>query len=231
MKTNSIKKTRELFKEVNKVIWDCDNTIWIHRKDEGNIIANYFGIDDTEELNKEYFTMFSIFDQIFSNKKVKRNKLVAIAEEHMPILKKYNIPTETFINEWMTIQTSFLNTDIYAVLDYLNKRGYDNLILTDWFSETQYFNLELYGILDYFIKISTCDNQYLKNNPKSAKRILKPGRENEYVIIGDSLNSDIAFATHSGIKSIWFNPEEKENNTKFIPTAQVKSLSEICLLL
>ena len=227
----SNKDIKSEFRSVRKVIWDCDNTIWIHRKDEVNIIADYFGIKDIEEFGIEYFDTFNIFYESFVNEKAKKEKLVDIVEKALPILKKYGIDSSEFVKGWSTIETSFLNSDVFEVLDYLTKKKYENLILTDWFEETQYHNLKLYGLLDYFSQISTCDDQYLKTNPKSAQRIIKKGREEEYVIIGDSLKSDIAFASHSGIKSIWFNPEGRINTTNFIPTLQIKRLSEIYLIL
>ena len=54
------------------------------------------------------------------------------------------------------------------------------------------------------------------------------GYEKEYVIIGDSLKNDIAFANHAGIRSIWFNPKCKKNKSQYKPTMQVTSLYEVC---
>jgi FMN phosphatase YigB (HAD superfamily) len=82
-------------------------------------------------------------------------------------------------------------------------------------------------LLNYFEKISASDNQYLKTNPKSSERIVGQARKNEYVIIGDSLTSDIAFANRNNIKSIWYNRLGKENNTEFIPTIEIRDLREI----
>lgn len=50
-------------------------------------------------------------------------------------------------------------------------------------------------------------------------------------MVGDSLEHDIAFAMNSKIRSIWFNPEYKNNNTKYKPTVEISSLLEICRML
>ena len=50
-------------------------------------------------------------------------------------------------------------------------------------------------------------------------------------MIGNSLEHDIAFARNAGIRSIWFNPEYKNNNTKFRPTIEISSLLHICRIL
>lgn len=39
--------------------------------------------------------------------------------------------------------------------------------------------------------------------------------------------SDIAFADHAKIKSIWFNREKKTNNTTYIPSFEIISLLEV----
>ena len=49
----------------------------------------------------------------------------------------------------------------------------------------------------------------------SAEGLIKPGKEEQYIIIGDSVSSDIAFAHHSGIRSIWFNKNGESENVIF----------------
>ncbi|MBR5322771.1 MAG: YjjG family noncanonical pyrimidine nucleotidase [Clostridia bacterium] len=50
---------------------------------------------------------------------------------------------------------------------------------------------------------------------------------NEVVIIGDSLTSDISGGGSYGLKTIWFNPLDKELPSKLSPTFTVKDLREI----
>lgn len=47
------------------------------------------------------------------------------------------------------------------------------------------------------------------------------------IIIGDSLTSDIKGGINSGIKTIWYNPEQLKNTTEFIPDYEIAELSEI----
>ena len=46
-------------------------------------------------------------------------------------------------------------------------------------------------------------------------------------MIGDSVTSDICFAHNAGIKSIWFNRNEKANETPYKPTFEVPSLLDV----
>lgn len=230
-----MRKTRhrrnKKFRSVKYVIWDLDNTIWIHREDEYKIVSDLFNIPDAEKMKEQYYKIFPAYDFSFRNKKVKKEKFKAIVKYHMPILEEHGISIEEFMNSWMTLQTNYVNENIYQVLDYLRKYNYKNYVLSDWFEETQIYNLREYGLLEYFEEINASDNQYLKTNPKSSNRIINPYKKEEYVIIGDSLTSDIAFANRNGIKSIWYNRLGKENNTEFKPTMEINDLIEICDIL
>lgn len=50
---------------------------------------------------------------------------------------------------------------------------------------------------------------------------------NQTIMIGDSLTADILGAKNYGLKSIWFNPYQKENKTGVIPEFIVKTLLQI----
>ena len=215
-------------RKVRNVIWDLDNTIWMHRADEHVMVSELFNIPDTEKMKEQYFKIFPAYDFSFRNKKVKKEKFKAIIRYHMPILEEHGIDIDEFMNSWMTFQTTYLNDGVYEVFEYLKKRNYKNYVLIDWFEETQIHNLKEYDLLDYFEEISASDNQYLKTNPKSSQRLIDSRKINKYVIIGDSLISDIAFANRNHIKSIWYNKSGKENNTEFRPTIEIRDLREIC---
>jgi len=215
-------------KNLKVIIWDCDNTIWIHRKDEQKIIAEEFGIPETEELTKQYFSMFENFDKSFRHEKVTYAKIVKLVEKSMPILQEHSITPKEFLDKWMPLETSFLNEEALETIKCLKERGYQNIILTDWLYLSQIKLLRKYGIMPYIDCVYTCDDQYLKKNPKSVSRVIKKGYEKDYVIIGDSLKSDIAFGNYAGIRSIWFNPNREKNITRFIPTTEVVSLLEVC---
>lgn len=214
-------------KNIKVVIWDCDNTIWIHRKDEENIVAQELGIPVTQEFNDQYFNMFEKFEEFFEHKRITDERIVKFISKSMPILSSYNITAEEFLKKWLPLNTSFLNEDALETIKYLKEKGYENIVLTDWIWSSQVKLLKHYGIYDYMDRVYTCDGQYLKKNPKSVSRIVKKGHEKDYVIVGDSLKSDIAFANNAGIRSIWYNPYHKENKTKYYPTTEVTSLLEV----
>ena len=85
--------------------------------------------------------------------------------------------------------------------------------------------------MDYIDKIYGCENAYFKNNPEKViqmtEQLQLAERKDEYIMIGDSLKSDIFFAKKLGIKSVWFNPKKKKNDTNIIPDIEVQSLIEL----
>lgn len=223
-------KKRNL-KRIRTIIWDCDNTIWLHRKDEVKIISKYFKITNIEELENQYFELLRQFDVFFRDKKVTFEKITKLIERYLPIIKEYEYNAENFLEEWLTIETSFLNEDALEAIKYLDSKGFTNVILTDWFWDSQIRQLKKYGILPYIKEIHTCDDTYLKSNPKSKSRVIKDGYEDEYLMVGDSLSSDIAFANMAKIQSVWFNPNFKENDTQYKPTYEINSMLELCKIL
>ena len=215
--------------KVRIVIWDCDNVMWFHKPEETKILAKALKIEEVEELNAEFFSMINMFNTYFADKKVTLKEYYKIIEEEMPILYFYDITPAYFRHIWgnMKFEISELNKDILVIMQYLNGKTIKNIIKTDWWKDIQIGLLKEYGILEFIEKLHCCDNSFLKCNPLSAQEIIKPGREEEYVIIGDSLTSDIAFAKHAGIKSIWLNREGKKNNTPYEPTIEITSLLEV----
>ena len=86
---------------------------------------------------------------------------------------------------------------------------------------------KIYTIFDYMEKIYSCEGHYLKKNPLSIARVIKPKNREDSILIGDSLSSDIAFANNAGVDSIWFNPSRTKNLTSLKPTFEITSLLEV----
>ena len=131
----------------------------------------------------------------------------------MPILDIYGITPEKFmkIHNELSFRVNEFNPDILKVMEHLRNKNIKSIVKSDWWRETQEGLLHKFGVLDYVEELHCCDGAYLKSNPQSVKGIIKPGREEEYVIIGDSLASDVCFAEYAGIKSIWFNRLGEKN--------------------
>lgn len=216
--------------KVRTIIWDCDGVLWFHKKEEHQILAKSLGITEHEELRVEFFSMLYSFNKYFVNKKVTLSEYYKIIEQKMPILFFYNISPKRFMEVYkeMKLLAIDFNNSVLLVMENLRQKGLKQIIITDCLQEIQVRILKEYGVLNYIERLYCCDGRYLKSNPLSAKEIIKAGSEQENIIIGDTLSSDIAFASHSGIKSIWFNKDGKQkNDTQYKPDFEVQSLLEV----
>lgn len=213
---------------IRTLIWDCDGTIWKHVEHEAEIVTKELGIPLTERFSDEYFKMIENIESHFEHQKVTKTAYIDLIQKCMPILLENGIKADEFFDEWMMIETSELNEGARETIEYFYSKGYKNIVLTDMPYVKQVSLLEKYGVLQYIKEVHAGDDNYLKRHQKSTKRVIENGHEKEYVIIGDSIKNDIAFANNSGIKSIWFNPECKKNKSEYKPTMQVTSLYEVC---
>lgn len=215
-------------KGISTIIWDCDYTIWMHQKNELEaIISKAVGIPYTEELKRQYLEFFVAFRKKFEEERVTFEEVAKVIQESMPILSEYGVTGEEFLYKWNHSESGIENKEAKKVLEYQKQKGYNIVVLTDWFLDSQIILLKKFGLFQYVKKIYACDNEHIKPHIKASERIIKPGDESQYVIIGDSLKSDIALANKAKIRSIWYNPYKSENTTPYIPTAEVISLLEV----
>lgn len=213
--------------KVRTIIWDCDNVMWFHKKEEPQILAEALKISEVEEFSSEFYDFIEKFLVYFKNKKVNMKETLKLIEETMPIVVSiYNITPEKFLKTFneKKLETNDLNNDTLIVMEYLRSKGIKCIIKSDWFRSGQEILLKAYGILEYIEELHCCDNSYLKCCPEAVHELIKPGQEEQYVIIGDSLECDIAFAKYAGIKSIWLNKNHKENRTAYKPDFEITSL-------
>ena len=215
-------------KEIRTVIWDCDGVLWENAKNL-KIVAKDLEIKNGEEFSEQCYAFFNVFLDYFKNKKANMAETLQVMEKSMPILGIHSVSPMAFLRALndAKLKTCQFNDDAIIVMQYLQSKGIKNIIKTDWWREAQEIVLYHYGVMEYIEELHCCDGAYLKTNPKSAVDLIKKGREDSYLIIGDSIKCDIAFAEHADIKSIWYNPYNKENATQMKPTYEVTSLLEV----
>lgn len=216
-------------KKVKKryILWDLDGTLWRHKKNEIRLMAKNTGIPYTRRLEEQFFYMIGRFNIEFSTKIVTQEGISELIERTMPELFFRNVSGKQFLDAWSHTQTNILNSDTTYVLKKIMEKGIQNIIVTDWILYTQVSQMKHFGIIQYIKKIYSCENSYTKRNPKLVSKIIKEGREDDYIIIGDSLTSDILFAKNANIESVWYNPNKIHNETSLQPTYEITSLLEV----
>lgn len=211
----------------NYIYWDLDGTLWQHKKHEVKLICNNLGILYSIELEEEFYYMIEEFNRHFTTRKVTQEEICQIIERTMPKLYVAGISGRQFLDAWCTTECNEINKNAKKILQEMSELGKQNNVLTDWLWHCQVSQMREFGILNYIENVYSCEGHFLKKNPKSIARVIKPGTEKESIIIGDSLSSDIAFANNSGISSIWYNPSKTKNLTDYKPTFEVTSLMEV----
>lgn len=220
-------------KKIRTFIWDLDETVWLHLKNQGEIIASLLKIKEKEKFAQQYSQMWKDFLPEFENKEATYSIIEKYMEEKIPILRTNHLSGTDFLqvikNEKKQLEE--VNEEAIELLQYLKQKGYRNISITDFFASYQEKALEDMGAHIYIEKVYGCDDGYMKNNHNKVALItekleLEKKRE-EFIIIGDSLISDIFFANALGIKSVWYNRKGVRNTTSHIPTLEVQSLLEL----
>lgn len=126
-------------KKVRTVIWDCDNLMWLHKKEETEIMAKELGISDTEEFSTQFFDMIECFNTHFTKTKVNKKEIYYIIECTMPILYFYGITPKQFMDRWrkLKFEINEFNPETLTVLEYLQEKGIKSIIKSDWLREVQ----------------------------------------------------------------------------------------------
>lgn len=219
-------------KNIRTIIWDLDETVWFYNENEAQVLCEKLNIDEVESFKKQYYETLGSLNKHFKDVIVTYEGMQQFISENMPILRLYGISDGEFLETTRDQKKKFitLNHEAVEIMKYFYKKGLKNISITDWFREHQEHALKTLNLHSYIQKIYGCDNDYLKCSTKKAEIISKEvimQKPEEFLMIGDSLSSDIFFANELGIKSIWYNRKGKANQTGNIPTMEVQSLLQL----
>lgn len=217
-----------MFKDVNRVIFDLDNTIFKHdAESEFKIICEKLKLPYNEIVVAQLCDFFNKNERYIKGKRVTKSYMGYVAEELIPMLKIKRIRGVEFIEVLNGIDTTSLMEGSIEVLEYLSEKGYMIIALSNWFLDHQYMVMKKLNISDYFERVYTWDDFYAKPDKRSLQRIINNNDEKEYVLIGDNLTNDILFAKSNGIKSIWFNSFKSDEMLEFNGAVEINSLNQI----
>lgn len=219
-------------KNVRTIIWDLDETLWFYKNNETEVLCKKLNIDDLETFTEQYYEMWGSLNEYFKNIIVTYEGIRQWIFEKMPILRLYAVSEEEFLKAIREEKQKFITVNYEAVeiMNYVSKKGIRNISITDWLIDEQVYTLKKLNLHTYIREIYGCDDAYLKSSTKKVEEIARKilmGKHEEFLIIGDSLSSDIFFANQLGIKSVWYNRKGKNNETQNTPTIEVKSLLEL----
>jgi len=224
-------------KKYKNILIDLDDTLLDFKK------AEQFAFKQLLKINglDNYDTYFKLYHKInlklwadFEKGLITKEKLAVerFAKTFSKISKlNYQIMNEQFM---MFISTaSFPIEGSYELLKYLRKK-YKIYIVSNGIKNLQILRLNhsrMMGIIDGYVfsEETSAPKPHLAYFDFLFKKYQLDFKPSDFIIIGDSLSSDIQGALNLGIDSIWFNPKLEKLNSK--STYTVNKLDEIMNIL
>ncbi|NLM13759.1 MAG: noncanonical pyrimidine nucleotidase, YjjG family [Epulopiscium sp.] len=227
---------------IKAIFFDLDNTLWDHDKAQEKSIESVYEYlkklcfisDDKETFAKIYnYCNDKVWD---AYKKGKLGHSEVRINRFIDLLEHYNIKNRDLAIELNKLYISIYPTWTFLVegakelLEELMER-YPLGIITNGFPETQAIKLEGSDLKKYFKWIVySGEVGKAKPHPEIFDYAMDQAHvlHEEILFIGDDFEGDIIGAKEVGIKTIWFNPEGKEEpRQKQYADYTVSSLKQI----
>ena len=222
---------------ITTLLWDLDGTLLNFKKAEENAIRTLFKEFNigvlTDEMLKRYGEINKeTWEKIEKNEVDKKEALIKRYER---FFDEYNIDKKIAIDFNEKYQLALGDTIIYLD-DSLNivkdlKNNYKQYLVTNGTKKAQdkkIKNSHFEEVLDgVFISEEVgYDKPSIKYFDYVFNHIEEKNKDN-MIIIGDSLSSDIKGGNNAGIKTCWYNPNNKNNDGDYKIDFSIKNLNEI----
>ena len=227
-----------MLENIKAIFFDADNTIVDHKECERQALEYLFkGIGVS--YKQEYQEIFRPLDRDLWDG-VALNKC-SIPKELIPeyrfkvLFEKINIEYNDYKKANQLFQAGLeqsvaLTEKADEVIEYLYNKNYKLYVATNGLIRLQKPRIINSTIADYFSDIIVSEEVGVaKPNPKIFDVLLQRSnlKPNEAIVVGDSLEKDIQGAKNANIKSVWYNPMQKDNNTVIVPDYEIKNLLEL----
>lgn len=134
-----------------------------------------------------------------------------------------------FFQDGLSNSVSLID-NAYDIIKYLYYKDYQLYVVTNGLIKLQKPRITNSKISKYISDIIVSEEVNSgKPNPKIFNVLLNKInlKSNEVIMIGDSLEKDIKGAENANIKAIWYNSNNKINNTEIKPYCQITNLIDL----
>lgn len=223
---------------IKAIFFDADDTIVDHKQCEKEALIYLF--DKIEkEYKQQYQDIFRPLDRKLWN---------SVADNSSPVPEK-DIPEYRFKEFFKQINLEYkdykkanelfkeglsksvaLIENVYDTIKYLYYKNYKIYVVTNGLVKLQKPRITNSKISKYISDIIVSEEvNSRKPNPKIFNVLLNKInlKSNEVIMIGNSLEEDIKGAKNANIKAIWYNPNNKINETEINPYCQITNLIEL----
>jgi putative hydrolase of the HAD superfamily len=220
---------------IKHVFFDLDHTLWDFDKNSGLTFKKMFELNN---INIELGTFLKVYEPI----NLKYWKLYREERVSKPDLR-YGRLKEAFDTLGVSVKDDMINHLSEAYIDYLTtfnhlfegaieileylQYKYHLHIITNGFEEAQQRKMQNSKIRSYFKTVTNSEMVGVKKpNPKIFNYALNSAdaNPNESIMIGDSLEADIAGAQKVGMRTIHFDYKDVHNGDGNVRVKQLKAL-------
>lgn len=223
------------FTNLQHIFFDLDHTLWDFDKNSALTFEVIFkeqniGINLQEFLsayspiNENYWKLYR--DNQISKEDLRTGRLKDCFE-----ILKYEVSAvviDTLSNQYIKFLPGFNNllADTQEILEYLQPY-YKLHIITNGFEEVQHNKLKNSKIAAFFSTVTTSEEAGVKKpHPDIFYLALEKSgaTSSNSIMIGDSYEADILGAQKIGMRSVFFDYYQKQDN---LPTLKIKKLNEL----
>lgn len=229
-------KYHHIFFDLDHTLWDFDTNAYQTLQE---LYEKYFleargvrsfstFIDRYKQINDEMWTQYSK-GQI-TKESLRSERFYRALLEHGIDDRELSIAIGNDYVAFSPIKTALFPFTV-ETLAYLGKK-YGLYILTNGFEEVQHLKLDSSKIKHHFKEVITSERAgYKKPDKRMFEFALRLAGANaqEVLMVGDTLDVDIAGARDAGIDQVYFNPAKLPHNEKV--TYEINCLSELQKLL
>ncbi len=218
---------------IKAVLIDIDDTIFDFEKCSKNAFKKTLKKLDLFYEEKDFSYFNKVNDILWTKQKLGELNINQIFIERSNMMSKYfglDIEKEIFNNlfvEFLYDEIEIVD-EVEGLLSYLSDK-YQIFAASNGVYDMQVNRIKKSNLDKYFDEIFVSDKiGFEKPDKRFFQKIMNITKfsNNDLIMIGDSIKSDIIGAKNSNIKSIYFNKENKKNSDENF-TYQVKNLSEI----
>lgn len=215
-----IESKSEEYNEEDFIRWyEIDKKFWKDWQDGKIILPEYFKNETGKKSDKFLNWVRAQRFLIYFNNEISLDEAIRLNNIYMNSLKENVIAID----------------GAYDTLNYLSSKGYYIIIATNGPKVATKDKLLKINCVDFVNEILSADMfGYMKPNKEffdGIEKTLNNYNVNEYLIIGDSLKSDVGFAMKCNFDSCWFNKNNDNISDEYIPTMTINNLRELIEIL
>ena len=225
--------------DIKHLFFDLDRTLWDFETNSFNELVNLYhchnlhqkGISLSEEFVKVYKKINEkCWERYRENTLSKENLRFERFKQTLEYFGIYDLELSIKIGDDYVKNSPYRTILIPNAIELLSELQpiYKLHIITNGFQEVQHVKINQSGLANFFTIVVTSEMAGAKKpNPLIFNYALEKAGANleNSVMIGDDLNTDIKGAVNVGMKSIYFNPNKRTNNS--IAWKEVVTLMEI----